>query len=91
VAVFFVSQIAVLPDRKDQPGFFQLADMAAYTDEAGVFGLSGTLEGEIIYCGKLEVVDGLEEPAFGVGVSWHIIIYIIIMCNLVLKGQPSLS
>ena len=65
--------------------------MASGTDEAGVLGLAPTLEGEIIYCGKLEVVDGLEQLAFGVRVSRHIIIFMIIACNLVLKGQPSLS
>ena len=48
MAVFFISQIAIVPDRKDQPGLLKLADMAAYPDEAGVLGLSGALEGEII-------------------------------------------
>jgi len=57
--------------------------MASGADEAGVFGCSPALEGEIIYCGKLEIVEGLQESAFGVGISRHIIYFI--TCNLVLR------
>ncbi len=60
MAKFFVWQIAILPDRQDQSGLFKLADMAAYANEAGVLIGSPALEGEIIYCGELEVIDGLE-------------------------------
>ena len=56
--------------------------MASGADEAGVLGRSPALEGEIIYCGKLEVVEGLQEFAFGVRITWHIIYFI--TCNLVL-------
>ena len=55
-----MSQIAVLPDWKDQPGLLKLADMAAYADEAGVLIRSPALESEIIDGSELEVVDGLE-------------------------------
>ena len=77
------------PHRHDQAVPFKLSDMASGADEAGVLGRSPALEGEIIYCGKLEVVEGLEQPTFGVGISRHIIYFI--TCNLVLKGQPNIS
>jgi len=54
--------------------------MASGADEAGVFGRASALEGEIIYCGKLEVVEGFEKSALGVGISRHIIIYYVQSC-----------
>ena len=82
VTVSFITEIAVLPHRHDQAVPFKLGDMASCADEAGVLGRSPALKGEIIYCGELEVVEGLQKFAFGVRMSRYIIYFI--TCNLVL-------